>query len=42
MGKSELSALVQQHWGAGLTARNLPGSWSGTGNALESLAYGLR
>jgi hypothetical protein len=32
-------ALVQQHFGPGLDARNLPGSWSSTGNALEVLAF---
>lgn len=37
-GKTELAALAQQHWGAGLTSRNLPGSWSSTGNSLEYLA----
>src|SRR5262249_61876212 len=30
--KSELSALAQQHWGAGLDRRHLPGSWSSTDN----------
>jgi len=38
-GKTELAALAQQHFGAGLDARNLPGSWSSTGNALEALAF---
>jgi hypothetical protein len=38
-GKSELAALAQQHFGAGLDARNLPGSWSSTANALEGLAF---
>jgi hypothetical protein len=38
-GKTELAALAQQHWGAGLTARNLPASWSSTGNANEMLAF---
>lgn len=38
-GKSELAALVQQHFGPRFDARNLPGSWSSTGNALESLAF---
>jgi hypothetical protein len=37
--KSELAALLQQHWGAGLDARHLPASWSSTGNALEALAF---
>jgi hypothetical protein len=38
-GKSELAALAQQHYGAGLDARHLPGSWLSTGNALEGLAF---
>jgi hypothetical protein len=37
-GKTELAALIQQHWGPQLDARNLPGSWLSTGNALERLA----
>lgn len=37
--KSEITALVQQHWGAELHARNLPGSWDSTANALEGLAF---
>lgn len=38
-GKSELAALVQQHFGAGMTARRLPAAWTSTGNALEALAF---
>ena len=38
-GKSELAAVMQQHFGAGLDARHLPGSWSSTANALEGLAF---
>jgi hypothetical protein len=38
-GKTEVAALDQQHFGAGLDARHLPGSWSSTGNALEGLAF---
>lgn len=38
-GKSELAALAQQHYGAGLDARHLPASWSSSGNALEALAF---
>ena len=41
-GKSELGALVQQHWGAGLDARHLPGAWSSTANALEALAFAAK
>src|SRR5262249_30026146 len=33
--KSELAALGNQHFGAGLDARHLPGSWASTDNALE-------
>lgn len=39
LGKSELAALLQQHFGAGMDRQNLPGTWSSTGNALESLAF---
>jgi hypothetical protein len=39
LGKSELAALAQQHYGAGLHRLNLPGNWSSTANALESLAF---
>lgn len=41
-GKSALAALLQQHWGAGMDAMHLPGSWSSTGNALEALAFTLK
>jgi hypothetical protein len=41
-GKSELAALAQQHFGAGLDARHLPGSWSSTANALEGLAFAAK
>lgn len=41
-GKTELAALEQQHWGPGLDARHLPGSWSSTGNALEGLAFSAK
>ncbi len=37
--KSEVAALHQQHFGASLDRRNLPGSWSSTANALEALAF---
>src|SRR6185503_10786184 len=40
--KSELAALAQQHFGAGLDARHFPGSWSSTGNALEATAFALK
>ena len=38
-GKSELASVMQQHYGAGLDSRHLPGSWSSTANALEGLAF---
>jgi hypothetical protein len=38
-GKTELTALAQQHFGVGLDARHLPASWTATGNALEGLAF---
>jgi hypothetical protein len=40
--KTELAALAQQHWGAGMHSRNLPGSWSSTGNSLEALAFAAK
>jgi hypothetical protein len=40
--KTELAALCQQHMGAGLDARHLPGNWSSTANALEVLAFHAR
>jgi hypothetical protein len=41
-GKSELAALAQQHFGAGLDARHLPGGWLSTANALEGLAFAAK
>jgi hypothetical protein len=41
-GKTELAALVQQHFGQTLDARHLPGSWASTGNALEGLAFAAK
>jgi hypothetical protein len=38
-GKTELAALAQQHYGADMGARQLPGSWISTDNALETLAF---
>jgi hypothetical protein len=38
-GKSELSALVQQHQGPGMDRLHLPGSWVSTGNSLEAMAF---
>ena len=41
-GKTELAALAQQHFGAGLDARHLPASWTSTPNALEGLAFAAK
>jgi hypothetical protein len=41
-GKSELAALGQQHYGAALDARHLPGNWASTGNALEGMAFACK
>jgi hypothetical protein len=38
-GKTAWVALLQQHFGAAMHAKGLPGSWSSTGNALEGLAF---
>ncbi|HEY7329310.1 MAG TPA: DUF3854 domain-containing protein [Gemmataceae bacterium] len=40
--KSELSALMQQHYGAELDARHLPASWASTANSLESIAFAAK
>ena len=40
--KTELSALAVQHYGAGLDARHLPGSWRSTANATEALAFAAK
>jgi hypothetical protein len=37
--KSEVAALHQQHFGAAMNRLHLPGAWSSTGNALETLAF---
>ena len=34
-GKTEVSALVQQHYGAGMDSRHLPLSWEHTANTIE-------
>jgi hypothetical protein len=39
LGKSELAALAQQHYGAEMHRLNLPGNWTSTANALEGLAF---
>jgi hypothetical protein len=40
--KTEVAALAQQHYGRGMDARNMPASWSSTGNALEGLAFAAK
>ncbi len=42
VGKSELAALIQRHFGPDLDARHLPGYWSSTANALELLAFSAK
>lgn len=37
--KSEVTSLFQSHYGEGMDARHLPGSWSSTANALEAQAF---
>jgi Domain of unknown function (DUF3854) len=37
--KSELAALEQQFFGAGMNRVNLPGTWSSTANAIEGLCF---
>jgi hypothetical protein len=37
--KSEVAALAQQFFGAGMDRMHLPGSWASTGNSLEMLAF---
>jgi len=39
VGKSALAALMQQHFGAGMDARHLPGTWTSTANALGELLF---
>jgi hypothetical protein len=39
LGKSELSALAQQHSGRDLDRLGLPGSWNSTANQLGELAF---
>jgi hypothetical protein len=37
--KSELAALLQQHFGEAMDRLHLPGSWSSTDNALEDVLF---
>ena len=40
--KTEVAALAQQHFGAAMSSRRLPGSFSSTANSLEVLAFGAK
>jgi hypothetical protein len=40
--KTELAALLQQHFGAAMDRLNLPGAWSSTANALETAAFSAK
>jgi hypothetical protein len=42
VGKTHLAALAQQHFGAGLTAENLPAGWFDSANALEAKLFLLK
>src|SRR5205823_2918429 len=37
--KTTIAALAQQHFGAGMHYRNLPGSWTSTANSLAATAF---
>ena len=37
--KTELSAVVQGHYGAGFHGKNLPSNWYGTSNAMEKMSF---
>ena len=41
-GKTAYAALIQQHFGAGMDDRNIPGSWLSTANANERLAHATK
>src|SRR5919199_337965 len=38
-GKTQLAALAQQHYGAGMDGLHLPAGWHSTANALEVMAF---
>lgn len=42
VGKSEVAALAQQHYGALMTRLRLPGNWASTDNAMEGLAFTIK
>lgn len=41
-GKTQLAAIVQQHFGAGMDAEHLPAGWSSTDNALEAVLHAAK
>jgi hypothetical protein len=41
-GKSEVAALAQQHFGAGMDRLHLPADWMCTATALEALAFAAK
>jgi hypothetical protein len=40
--KTELAALMQRFYGAGMHAKELPANWSSTANSLEGLAFACK
>lgn len=40
--KTEISSLIQSHFGQDMDSRKLPGNWSSTANALEAQAFKLK
>jgi hypothetical protein len=40
--KSELIALIQQHFGRDFDARHLPANWESTANSIEGLAFAAK
>jgi hypothetical protein len=39
VGKTVLAALLQQHFGSGMDAENLPAAWFSTGHAIAATAF---
>jgi len=42
VGKTELAALAQQHYGSTMSPSRLPAAWSATANPLEALAFEIK
>ena len=42
VGKTEIGALLQQHFGSEMDSRRLPAHWSSTGNALEGTLFAAK